>query len=105
MKTQINSKEVSKFLGMSQWYAKFIRFYADLCASPLIILNENSRNLLVNRGAEGVRCSQGGDNESTSFKIAGFQKAFRVVCGCQFNRRRRGSKSRAETSGACLAHA
>ncbi|GFY22467.1 retrovirus-related Pol polyprotein from transposon 297 [Trichonephila clavipes] len=26
-----NSKEVSKFLGMSQWYAKFIKNYADLC--------------------------------------------------------------------------
>ncbi|GFS74004.1 retrovirus-related Pol polyprotein from transposon 297 [Trichonephila clavipes] len=26
-----NSKEVSKFLGMSQWYAKFIKNYADHC--------------------------------------------------------------------------
>ncbi|GFT36556.1 retrovirus-related Pol polyprotein from transposon opus [Trichonephila clavipes] len=31
MKPQRNSKEVSKFLGMSQWYAKFIKNYADLC--------------------------------------------------------------------------
>ncbi|GFW52067.1 retrovirus-related Pol polyprotein from transposon 297 [Trichonephila clavipes] len=31
MKPPRNSKEVSKFLGMSQWYAKFIRNYADLC--------------------------------------------------------------------------
>ncbi|GFV00865.1 retrovirus-related Pol polyprotein from transposon 297 [Trichonephila clavipes] len=31
MKTPQNSKEVSKFLGMSQWHAKFINNYADLC--------------------------------------------------------------------------
>ncbi|GFS97851.1 transposon Tf2-8 polyprotein [Trichonephila clavipes] len=31
MKPSRNSKEVSKFLGMSQWYAKFIKNYADLC--------------------------------------------------------------------------
>ncbi|GFX53578.1 hypothetical protein TNCV_2326931 [Trichonephila clavipes] len=58
-----------------------------------------------NGGAEGVRRSQGGDNESASFKITGFQKAFRVVYGCQFNGRRHGSKSGVETSGVCLSHA
>ncbi|GFU99014.1 retrovirus-related Pol polyprotein from transposon opus [Trichonephila clavipes] len=31
MKPPISSKEVSNFLGMSQWYAKFIKNYADLC--------------------------------------------------------------------------
>ncbi|GFY29874.1 retrovirus-related Pol polyprotein from transposon 297 [Trichonephila clavipes] len=31
MKPPHNSKEVSKFLGMYQWYAKFIKNYADLC--------------------------------------------------------------------------
>ncbi|GFW20137.1 retrovirus-related Pol polyprotein from transposon opus [Trichonephila clavipes] len=31
MKPPHNSKEVSKFLGMSQWYAKFIKNYADIC--------------------------------------------------------------------------
>ncbi|GFV86399.1 retrovirus-related Pol polyprotein from transposon 297 [Trichonephila clavipes] len=31
MKLPRNSKEVSKFLGMSQWYAKFIKNYTDLC--------------------------------------------------------------------------
>ncbi|GFU19181.1 retrovirus-related Pol polyprotein from transposon 297 [Trichonephila clavipes] len=31
MKPPRNSKEESKFLGMSQWYAKFIKNYADLC--------------------------------------------------------------------------
>ncbi|GFU77247.1 retrovirus-related Pol polyprotein from transposon opus [Trichonephila clavipes] len=30
MKPPCNSKEVSKFLGMSQWYAKFIKNYANL---------------------------------------------------------------------------
>ncbi|GFX85760.1 retrovirus-related Pol polyprotein from transposon 297 [Trichonephila clavipes] len=30
MKPPRNSKKVSKFLGMSQWYAKFIKNYADL---------------------------------------------------------------------------
>ncbi|GFY09510.1 retrovirus-related Pol polyprotein from transposon 297 [Trichonephila clavipes] len=33
MKPPKNSKEVSKFLGMSQWYSKFIKNYADLCES------------------------------------------------------------------------
>ncbi|GFV85669.1 retrovirus-related Pol polyprotein from transposon 297 [Trichonephila clavipes] len=31
MKPPRNSKEVSKILGMSQWYAKCIKNYADLC--------------------------------------------------------------------------
>ncbi|GFW94212.1 retrovirus-related Pol polyprotein from transposon opus [Trichonephila clavipes] len=31
MKPPRNSKEVPKFLGMFQWYAKFIKNYADLC--------------------------------------------------------------------------
>ncbi|GFV74577.1 retrovirus-related Pol polyprotein from transposon opus [Trichonephila clavipes] len=31
MKPSRNSKEVSKFLEMSQWYAKFIKNYADIC--------------------------------------------------------------------------
>ncbi|GFS69180.1 retrovirus-related Pol polyprotein from transposon 297 [Trichonephila clavipes] len=31
MKPPRNSKEVSKFLGMSQWYAQFIKNYADIC--------------------------------------------------------------------------
>ncbi|GFW60265.1 retrovirus-related Pol polyprotein from transposon 297 [Trichonephila clavipes] len=34
MKPPRYSKEVSKFLGMSQWYAKFIKNYADIC-NPL----------------------------------------------------------------------
>ncbi|GFV23268.1 retrovirus-related Pol polyprotein from transposon 297 [Trichonephila clavipes] len=40
MKPPRNSKEVSKFLGMSQWYAKFIKNYADLC-EPLYNLKRN----------------------------------------------------------------
>ncbi|GFV84903.1 retrovirus-related Pol polyprotein from transposon 297 [Trichonephila clavipes] len=31
MKPPRHSIEVSKFLGMSQWYAKFVKKYADLC--------------------------------------------------------------------------
>ncbi|GFW49499.1 retrovirus-related Pol polyprotein from transposon 297 [Trichonephila clavipes] len=31
MKPPRNFKEVSKFLGMSQWYSKFIKNYTDLC--------------------------------------------------------------------------
>ncbi|GFS95701.1 retrovirus-related Pol polyprotein from transposon opus [Trichonephila clavipes] len=38
-----NSKEVSKFLGMSQWYAKFIKNYADLC-KPLYNLKRKLNN-------------------------------------------------------------
>ncbi|GFX57555.1 retrovirus-related Pol polyprotein from transposon 297 [Trichonephila clavipes] len=31
MKPPRNSKEVSKYLGISKWYAKFTKNYADLC--------------------------------------------------------------------------
>ncbi|GFX31567.1 retrovirus-related Pol polyprotein from transposon opus [Trichonephila clavipes] len=34
MKPPRNSKEVSNFLGISQWYAKFIKNYVDLCKPP-----------------------------------------------------------------------
>ncbi|GFS78937.1 retrovirus-related Pol polyprotein from transposon 297 [Trichonephila clavipes] len=47
MKPPRNSKEVSKFLGMPQWYAKFIKNYADLCASLFIILKENFKKLYL----------------------------------------------------------
>ncbi|GFX47749.1 transposon Tf2-9 polyprotein [Trichonephila clavipes] len=44
MKQPPNSKEVSKFLGMSQWYAKFIKSYADLC-EPLYNLKRKVKKL------------------------------------------------------------
>ncbi|GFX69713.1 retrovirus-related Pol polyprotein from transposon 297 [Trichonephila clavipes] len=43
MKPPRNSKEVSKCLGMSQWYAKFIINYADLC-EPLYNLKRRLKN-------------------------------------------------------------
>ncbi|GFX40293.1 retrovirus-related Pol polyprotein from transposon opus [Trichonephila clavipes] len=39
MKPPKNSKEVSKFLGMTQWYQKFIKSYANLC-EPLYQLKK-----------------------------------------------------------------
>ncbi|GFX34201.1 retrovirus-related Pol polyprotein from transposon 297 [Trichonephila clavipes] len=44
MKPPRNSKEVSKILGMSQVYAKFIKNYADLC-EPLYILKRKLKKL------------------------------------------------------------
>ncbi|GFV62201.1 retrovirus-related Pol polyprotein from transposon 17.6 [Trichonephila clavipes] len=45
MKPPRNSKEVSKFLGMSQWYAKFIKNYADLC-EPLYNLKRKFKKFI-----------------------------------------------------------
>ncbi|GFU40164.1 retrovirus-related Pol polyprotein from transposon 297 [Trichonephila clavipes] len=42
MRPPKNSKEVSKCLGMTQWYAKFIKNYADLC-KPFCKLKKKSR--------------------------------------------------------------
>ncbi|GFX01832.1 retrovirus-related Pol polyprotein from transposon opus [Trichonephila clavipes] len=44
MRPPKNSKEVSKFLGMSQWYSKFIKNYADLCG-PLYNLKKNFKSI------------------------------------------------------------
>ncbi|GFX49188.1 retrovirus-related Pol polyprotein from transposon 297 [Trichonephila clavipes] len=40
-----NSKEVPKFLGMSQWYAKFIKNYADIC-EPLYNLKRKLKRFI-----------------------------------------------------------
>ncbi|GFT62633.1 retrovirus-related Pol polyprotein from transposon opus [Trichonephila clavipes] len=45
MKPPRNSKEVSKFLGMSQWYAKIIKNYADLC-EPLYNLKRKFKKFI-----------------------------------------------------------
>ncbi|GFV00375.1 retrovirus-related Pol polyprotein from transposon 297 [Trichonephila clavipes] len=46
MKPPRNSKEVSKLLGMSQWYRKFIKNYADIC-EPLYNFKRKLKNYLV----------------------------------------------------------
>ncbi|GFW39528.1 retrovirus-related Pol polyprotein from transposon 297 [Trichonephila clavipes] len=43
MKPPRNSKEISKFLSMSQWYVKLIKNYADLC-DPLYNLKRKLKN-------------------------------------------------------------
>ncbi|GFW09886.1 retrovirus-related Pol polyprotein from transposon opus [Trichonephila clavipes] len=45
MKPPRNSKEVSKFLGISQWYAKFIKNYADIC-EPLYNLKRKLKRFI-----------------------------------------------------------
>ncbi|GFS82540.1 retrovirus-related Pol polyprotein from transposon opus [Trichonephila clavipes] len=45
MKPPHNSKEVSKFLGMSQWYAKFNKNYADIC-EPLYNLKRKLKRFI-----------------------------------------------------------
>ncbi|GFW18660.1 retrovirus-related Pol polyprotein from transposon 297 [Trichonephila clavipes] len=45
MKPPHNSKEVSKFLGMSQWYTKFIKNYADIC-EPLYNLKRKLKRFI-----------------------------------------------------------
>ncbi|GFY07105.1 retrovirus-related Pol polyprotein from transposon opus [Trichonephila clavipes] len=55
MKPPKSSKEVSKFLEMSQWYSKFIKNYADLCEPPYNLKKKFLKKvLLVSRGAEGL---------------------------------------------------
>ncbi|GFU99835.1 retrovirus-related Pol polyprotein from transposon opus [Trichonephila clavipes] len=105
MKPPRNSKDVSKFLGMSQWYVKFIKNYADFC-EPLYNLKRNLKkfncSIKAQKAFDAVRVAI---KESASFKIARFQKAFRVIYGCQFNRCRSVSNSGAETSCVCFRHA
>ncbi|GFX14004.1 retrovirus-related Pol polyprotein from transposon 297 [Trichonephila clavipes] len=45
MKPPHNSKEVSKCLGMSQWYPKFIKNYADIC-EPLYSLKRKLKRYI-----------------------------------------------------------
>ncbi|GFX41007.1 retrovirus-related Pol polyprotein from transposon opus [Trichonephila clavipes] len=45
LKPPCYSKEVSKFLGMSQWYAKFIKNYADIC-EPLYNLKRKLKRFM-----------------------------------------------------------
>ncbi|GFY18943.1 retrovirus-related Pol polyprotein from transposon 297 [Trichonephila clavipes] len=45
MKPPRTSKEVLKFLGMSQWYAKFIKNYADIC-EPLYNLKRKLKRFI-----------------------------------------------------------
>ncbi|GFY01137.1 retrovirus-related Pol polyprotein from transposon 297 [Trichonephila clavipes] len=45
MKPPRNSKEVSKCLGLSHWYAKFIKNYADLC-KPLYNLKRKLKKFI-----------------------------------------------------------
>ncbi|GFS73976.1 retrovirus-related Pol polyprotein from transposon 297 [Trichonephila clavipes] len=45
MKPPRNSKEVSKFLGIFQWYAKFIKNYADIC-EPLYNLKRKLKRFI-----------------------------------------------------------
>ncbi|GFV68761.1 retrovirus-related Pol polyprotein from transposon 297 [Trichonephila clavipes] len=74
MKPPRNSKEMSKFLGMSQWYATFIKNSADIC-KPLYNLKRKFKKIyLVDRGAGSISRGQGGHNKSTSFKIPRLQK-------------------------------
>ncbi|GFW12080.1 retrovirus-related Pol polyprotein from transposon 297 [Trichonephila clavipes] len=60
MKPPRNSKDVSKFLGMSRWYAKFIKNYADLC-EPLYNLKQKLEkfcwSIEVQKGFDAVKAA------------------------------------------------
>ncbi|GFX77791.1 retrovirus-related Pol polyprotein from transposon opus [Trichonephila clavipes] len=47
MKPLRNSKEVSKFLGMCQWYAKFIKNYAALCEPIYNLKRKRKKHFFV----------------------------------------------------------
>ncbi|GFY28203.1 retrovirus-related Pol polyprotein from transposon opus [Trichonephila clavipes] len=63
---------------MSQWYAKFINNYADLC-EPLYYLERKLKKIIWSIEAQkAFDAGQGGHSKSFSFKIARFQKPFEL---------------------------
>ncbi|GFX08758.1 retrovirus-related Pol polyprotein from transposon 17.6 [Trichonephila clavipes] len=78
MKLPRNSKEVSKFLGMSQWYAKFIKHYADLC-KPLYNLKRKLKkfcwSIEVQKAFDAVKAAI---TKAPVLKLPDFKKPFEL---------------------------
>ncbi|GFY30162.1 retrovirus-related Pol polyprotein from transposon 17.6 [Trichonephila clavipes] len=78
MKPPRNSKEVSKFLGMSQWYAKFIKNYADIC-KPLYNLKRKlkkfCRSIEAQKAFDAVKVAI---TKAPVIKLPDFKKPFEL---------------------------
>ncbi|GFX19528.1 retrovirus-related Pol polyprotein from transposon 297 [Trichonephila clavipes] len=73
-----NSKEVSKFLGMSQWYAKFIKNYADLC-EPLYNLKRKLKKFCWSIEAQKViDVVKAAITKAPVLKLPDFKKPFEL---------------------------
>ncbi|GFU49100.1 retrovirus-related Pol polyprotein from transposon opus [Trichonephila clavipes] len=78
MKPPRNSKEVSKFLGMSQWYAKFIKNYADL-SEPLYNLKRKLKKFIWSNEAQKVfDVVKATVTKAPVLKLPDFKKAFEL---------------------------
>ncbi|GFT01948.1 retrovirus-related Pol polyprotein from transposon opus [Trichonephila clavipes] len=78
MKPLRNSKEVSKFLGMSQWYAKFIKNYYDLC-EPLYNLKRNLKKFCWSIEAQkAFNVVKAAITKAPVLKLLDFKKPFEL---------------------------
>ncbi|GFV61236.1 retrovirus-related Pol polyprotein from transposon opus [Trichonephila clavipes] len=78
MKPPRNSKEVSKFLGMSQWYAKFITNYADLC-EPFYNLKRKFKKFLWSIEAQkAFDAVKAAITKAPVLKLPDFKKPFEL---------------------------
>ncbi|GFW08992.1 retrovirus-related Pol polyprotein from transposon opus [Trichonephila clavipes] len=73
-----NSKEVSKFLGMSQWYAKFIKNYADIC-EPLYNLKRKLKRFIWSIEAQkAFDAVKAAITKAPVLKFPDFKKPFKL---------------------------
>ncbi|GFY23360.1 retrovirus-related Pol polyprotein from transposon 297 [Trichonephila clavipes] len=78
MKPPHNSKEVSKFLGMSQWNAKFIKNYADIC-EPLYNLKRKLKRFIWSIEAQkAFDAVKAAITKAPVLKFPDFQKPFEL---------------------------
>ncbi|GFX67879.1 retrovirus-related Pol polyprotein from transposon opus [Trichonephila clavipes] len=75
MKPPRNSIEVSKFLGMSQWYAIFIKNYADLC-KPLYNLKRKLQKFCWS--IEAQKAFNAAKAKAQVLKLPDYKKTFEL---------------------------
>ncbi|GFV20870.1 retrovirus-related Pol polyprotein from transposon opus [Trichonephila clavipes] len=73
-----NSKEASKFLGISQWYSKFIKSYVDVC-EPLYNLKKNVKKFFWSVEAhKAFNAVKSAITEAPVSKLSYFKKPFEL---------------------------
>ncbi|GFX63485.1 retrovirus-related Pol polyprotein from transposon 297 [Trichonephila clavipes] len=78
MKPPRNSKDVSKFLGMYQWYVKIIKNYADLC-KPLYNLKRKLKKFCWSIEAQkAFDVAKAAVTKAPILKLPNFKKSFEV---------------------------
>ncbi|GFW44273.1 retrovirus-related Pol polyprotein from transposon opus [Trichonephila clavipes] len=78
MKPPRNSKEVSKFLGMFQWYSKFINNYADIC-EPLYNLERKLKKFIWSIEAQkAFNAVKAAITKAPVLKFPDFKKPFEL---------------------------